>query len=225
MRRSFFLIALLLLSNYSHAWDVNSGNRILKFEAGYTTFRPYALNSFFSATQSSTPFSSFQTFGITSVETMLVDRGGAFDGAYSLHFFRPQENVIQPDTLKYRAGGWELMTSIYGFDLLKNVTLVDLIVAPGVFWGNIRLRKYNSTGNFKTNEIFKNPFVAPMIRADLRFMLGPVAIGGRFSYRYDITKTKWKKGSSEVLPGYRCEELQYMVYIGWRFGKGAVVVN
>lgn len=217
MRKSLALAVILLsfLSN-ANAWDVASGNSIWKLEAGYTTFRPYALNSYLHLSANATPFTSLQTFGITRTDVVLIDRGGSFDGAFSLHFFRPQENIIQPDTLKYRVGGWELMTSIYGFDILKNVYDVDLVIAPGVYWGNMRLRKYNATGNFKANELFKNPFVAPMLRADLRFMLRGFTIGGRVSYRYDVTKPKWKKGSSEVLPGYRCEELQYMVYIGWR---------
>lgn len=221
MKNTIFVISVILLFGLRlYAWDVASGNNLWKFEAGYTTFRPYALNNYLNLSPNAIPFTQFETYGITFAQTELISRGGEFDGAFSLHFFRPQENSIRPDTLKYRVGGWELMTSIYGFDLLKNVRKVDFVLAPGVFWGNIHLRKYNSTGNFKANEMFKNPFVAPMIRADLRFMFGPVAIGGRFSWRYDITKPEWKKGSSEVLPGYRCEELQYMVYIGWRLNNG-----
>lgn len=216
--KNTFLALLFPFAGILNAFALGlpSGNNIWQFEAGYTNFRPYPLNNYLSLSPNATPFTSLHTFGITCVGTTNVNRGGTFDAAYSLHFFRPQENVVQPDTLKYRVGGWELMTSIYGFDLLKNVQAVDLVIAPGIFWGNMRLRKYNSTGNFKSNEIFKNPFVAPMIRADLRFLLGPIAIGGRFSYRYDITKSKWKKGSSEELPGYKCREMQYLIYIGWR---------
>lgn len=213
-----FLFVVAVVSS-SNAWDGSSGNMLWKFEAGYTNFRPYALNDYFPHSSTSTAFTSFRTFGLTLSEPLNLARGGNIDGAFGLHIFLPQENIIQPDTLKYRAGGWEFMTSTYGLDALPEVKSVDFVIAPGIYWGTMRLRKYNSTGNFKSNEIFKNPFVAPMIRADLRFMLGPVAIGGRFSYRYDITKSKWKKGSSEVLPGYKCREIQYMVYIGIRLNN------
>jgi hypothetical protein len=135
------------------------------------------------------------------------------DGAFALRFFRPV--TVSADSLRYKIGGWELMTSIYGFELLPDVGAVDLVIAPGVFWGSIKMRKYFAGGNDKQFEMFKNPFIAPMIRADLRFQLGPVSVGGRWSFRYDISKASWKKGSSEVLPGYKAREMQYMLYIGW----------
>lgn len=216
LRHLLFAVSLCTTAAL-HAQDLGSGNSISSLEAGYTTFRPYALNSYLPQTVTATPFTSLLTFGYSGAGSSSTKRGGTYDAAVALHFFMPQENVIIPDTLKYRVGGWELMTSVFGFDVLKNVRSVDFTVAPGVYWGTMRLRKYNSAGNFKANELFKNPFVAPMIRADLRINLGPVTLGGRWSYRYDITKARWRKGDSETFPGYRSRELQYMVYIGWRF--------
>lgn len=211
---SAFAVLLCIVCN-AQGINTSSGNSVWKLEAGYTTFRPYQLNNFLTAAGSSAPFTSLETYGIAWGGGLVVGNrsdDGTFDGAYALHFFRPQVCVVKPDSLKYQIGGWELMTSIYGFDVLSGIQNVDLVVAPGVFWGSMRLRKEDSAGD----KLFKNPFVAPMLRADLRFMIGPVAIGGRFSYRYDITNGKWKKATDENLPAYKSRELQYMVYIGWR---------
>lgn len=218
--KHFLLVVLLAVSGITFAQQMGlpSGHYVRSLEAGYTTFRPYALNDFLFGYGPQKSFSSLTTFGYCG-SGVILSRGGMIDGALALNFYYPQEVIIKPDTLKYRVGGWELMTSLYAIDLLTRVEPIDLIVAPGIYWGSIRLRKYNSAGNFKANELFKNPFVAPMMRADLRVLLWKICIGARLSYRFDITSSKWRKGSSVTLPGYKFREGQYVVYIGWQFGN------
>ncbi len=199
----------------SKRWSFASDNDIWTIEAGYTNFLPYQLNDYFVARGASNTFTPFRTYGIGHTGSLAIARGGMVDGGFAFHYFERQ--TINVDSSKLKVGGWELMTSIYGFDLLRKIRAVDFVIAPGVFWGSIKMRKYFAGGNVKQFEMFKNPFIAPMLRAELRFQLGPVSVGGRWSYRYDISKSQWKKGSSETLPGYQAREMQYIVYLGYVF--------
>lgn len=217
--KHFFLALtfLICVSSRAQDWGQVSGNHIFSFEAGYTNFRPFQLNDKLYALglESRNTLSTFETFGIGNSSTLLISRGGSVDGEFALHYFNPI--VVSTDSLRYKFGGWELMTSIYGFEVFPKVRAVDFVIAPGVFWGSIKMRKYFASGNPNQFEMFKNPFIAPMLRADLRFQLGPICAGGRWSYRYDISKARWKKGTSETLPGYKAREMQYIVYLGWVF--------
>lgn len=214
---SILLIGMLMiLPNHILAIDGASGNMIWKFEGGYTTFRPYAVNENLFGYSPANSFGSLFTVGITFVGQVNVNRSSTFDEAIGLHFFVPQYIAVKPDTLAYQIGGWELMTSMYGIDLVNSVRAnTDLVIAPGICWGAMRLKKYNSTGNFNQFELFRNGFVAPMIRVDLRFQFWKISLGARLSYRYDITSDKWRKGASMTIPGYKYQELQYLFYIGY----------
>jgi hypothetical protein len=208
-------------ATYDDDWrNTSSGNNIWKFEAGYTLFRPYRLNDYLAAQGSPTGFTSLQTLGTTFSGSLSVvgDLGvdGTYDGAYSLHFFLPQTAVVKQDSLQYQIGGWEFMTSLYGIDVFRRLSYFDFVLAPGFYLGTMRLHRITGHGD----ELFKNPFIAVMLRADMRFVFGPFAIGGRWSYRHDTSKSKWRKDSDGSLPGYRCRELQYMVYVGWTIHWG-----
>lgn len=218
MKQLFFALTLLICTRTSAQYgDEPSWNSILSFEAGYTNFRPYKLNDHLRAAGSTTTLTAFQTFGIGTLGTVNVAREGTYDAAYAFHYFYPV--TVTADSLRYKFSGWELLTSTYGYDVFHSTSIIDLAFAPGMYWGNIKMRKYFNGGNPKQFELFKNPFIAPMIRAELRFRLGPVAVGGRWSYRYDISKSRWKKGTSEGLPGYRAREMQYIVYLGYVFNR------
>ena len=190
-----------------------SGHLIYCADGGITNFRPDALNNFLFSTGEK--YENMITYGGSVVETIGANAHSTFDATTGFHLYRPQKLLSSYDSSYYMMRGWELMTSIYGYDVLKNANAVDLVIAPGVYWGSLKLRKYFNSGNPKQYELFKNPFVAPMIRADLRFVLGPVCIGGRVSWRYDITNGRWRKGSSVSLPGYKARETQYVVFLGW----------
>ena len=212
---SVFLMLYLFSSNSVSAQiNGSSGHTIFAVEVGYTNFRPYSVNSYLFP--NTTGFTNLITYGGGWFATVGGRSHDMTDGAIMVHFFQPQK-LLAFDSTSYQIRGWELMTSLFGYDVLRSVDAVDLTIGPGVYWGSLKMRRYFNNSNTKQFELFKNPFVAPMIRGDLRFVFGPVAFGGRASWRYDITKARWKKGSSVTLPGYKFEELQYMVYIGIRF--------
>lgn len=213
----FVILMLCFFSTTSVSAQIkgSSGHTIFAVEVGYTDFRPTSLNNFLFATEAG--FTKLITYGGAITSTTNTHRAHTYDATIAFHFFQPQRLTSTYDTLSYQASGWELMTSLFAYDVLHKVDVVDLTLAPGVFWGGLKVKKYFNGGNPNQFELFKNPFIAPMLRADLRFVLGPVAFGGRASWRYDISKGRWKKGSSVQLPDYKFQELQYMIYLGWRF--------
>jgi hypothetical protein len=214
MRAFYIAVAFLYVSSlHAQGWGKASSNIVWTAEAGYTNFRPFQLNDYLIAGGADYSVGFLRTYGIGTTNTFAIARSGWVEGTHALHFYEPI--IISGDSLNYRVGGWELMTSLYGFEVLPDARWVDFIVGPGVYWGSIKMRKYFAGGNAKQFEMFKNPFIAPMVRAELRFNLGPVSVGGRWSYRYDISKSHWKKGSSETLPGYKAREMQYIVYLGY----------
>lgn len=212
MKNTLALLMLALCINAAAQIQGASGHSIFAVEVGYTNFRPYAVNDHLFPGNSG--FENLITYGGSFFGISGGRYAHTWDAAIGFHLFQPQERMGTLDSLSYQVRGWELMTSIFGYDVLNRVNAVDLTFAPGMYWGNLKLRKYFDGGNPGQFELFKNPYIAPMVRADLRFVLGPVAVGGRASFRYDITSARWKKGNSVQLPGYRFRELQYMVYIG-----------
>jgi hypothetical protein len=213
------LVCTALLCNVVLSAQINgsSGHTIFAVEVGLTEFHPRDVNNFLFPNEKG--FVSFITYGGGWTATTGTHRAHNYDATIAFHFFQPQKLKATYDSLSYEVRGWELMTSLFAYDVLHNVDVVDLTLAPGVYWGGLRIRKYFNGGNPNQFELFKNPFIAPMLRADLRFVLGPVAVGGRASWRYDISKGHWKKGSSVTLPEYKFRELQYVVYLGWRFAE------
>ncbi len=168
-------------------------------------------------------FTELQTIGFSSNQSdenkADKDHFGT-DFTYSVHWFLPQENygmTASGERMKYRMKGWELMTSTIGGRYAPNEHL-DFIIGIGVFWGNLKLTSVNVTEG-AGKMLYKNPFVAPMFRSEIRFNYSFLSLGGRFSYRYDITDDNWKRKDAglDPLPGYKFQEIQYMAYIGFRF--------
>lgn len=137
---------------------------------------------------------------------------GKWDGSFSLERMISEEVTIgHNDSLSYKMRGWHMLTSSYGKDLIPG-DMVALVIAPGIDWGNMKL--FRTTGGEKTK--YKNPFVAPLVRADLRFVFGKFSLGGRASYRYDITYDRWKRKDDlmPVLPGTHFHGLSLQAFIG-----------
>lgn len=214
--KHFLIIAVQLFCFVASAQiQGSSGKGLITIEAGYTNFQASAFNNYFSAQSYNGRFERLTNYGIGITLPGSTHRGHTYDCQFGFHLFQQNTVGASPDSLSYTARGWELMTSIFGYDLLHNRSAVDLVVAPGMFWGRLKMEvKENTVG---TEKNYWNGFVAPMARIDLRFNIRSISVGGRLSYRYDITKDKWKRNYPESgsLPGYRFREMQYLFYIGW----------
>ena len=218
MIRIWVVFVTLFAFTKTFAQGINGGseNSIVTFEAGITNFRPFQLNDL--AHIPGTGFTELRTYGLGLIATAHTNRSGVYDGALALHIFEPNRLDSFTSGSSLKVSGWELMTSMYGFDILRGSRVIDITIAPGVFWGALRLKEEKYQGN-EQRMLYKNPFVAPALRGEVRLNLGPITVGGRISYRFDITSSKWKRRDDHLnpLPGYRFREWQYVVYLGWRF--------
>ncbi len=160
-------------------------------------------------------YDGLRGYGLTLAQPLTVVRGGGFDAAYSFSLMQNRTVTIGPkDSLSYQMRGWHLMTSIYGKDVIPGET-VALVLAPGIDWGSLRMvRTLNGLGG-----LYRNFFIAPMARAELRFVFGPVALGARGIYQYDVTKDDWKlkKGPTFALPGTKNTGTSIEFFVGWGY--------
>jgi len=193
----------------------SSGKGLIALEAGYTNFQTSGFNNFFSAQGYDGRFERLITYGIGATLPGGTAKGHSYDCQFGLHFYQQNKVGSPMDSTSYAVNGWELMTSIFGYDVLHNIKAVDLVLGPGIYWGGLKMEVKENAGG--AQRICRNGFLAPMARADLRFNIWKISVGGRFSYRYDITNGKWKDQQTESnpLPGYRFREMQYLIYIGW----------
>lgn len=135
-----------------------------------------------------------------------------FDGISSVSFIIPQKVYSGPnDSVAMRMGGWHATFSALGVDLVKG-DMVSLVIAPAWSYGNLKMRRIIE--GKKT--WYTNPFVAPGARAEFRLIFGKFTIGGRATYRYDITHALWKRKDNlmPVMPEYKNTGLAYFGYIG-----------
>lgn len=211
--KQFFTVLLVVTCLLAQSQNKGtSGNHYYAVDAGITNFHPWNLNNFGNGV--STRFSELYTIGISLNHSV----GGRYDdyadGSIAFHVYYRNKVEWFTDSSSLMVRGWELMTSLYGYDLINNKH-VDLVIAPGIYWGNLKLLS-ESRGGTPFVHRYKNPFVAPMARLDIRLTFLRIAVGGRISYRYDITKDTWRsKDGGPALPGYRFREEQYVVYVGW----------
>lgn len=218
--KHFCTSLLVLVSSIVHAqWTGASGNYYCAAESGITNFHAWDLNA--NGNGNSYRFTQLYTFGL-STNAPVGGRNGDFaDGSLAFHFFLPNDIEWYTDTSSLKESGWELMTSLFGFDLIPN-RRVDFVVGPGVYWGRLKLRNISRYNGPPFDYSYKNPFIAPMIRADLRLAFEHIVFGCRASCRYDLTGADWKRETpvAPALPGYRFREMQYMVYLGWKLRTG-----
>lgn len=138
-----------------------------------------------------------------------------FDAIGSGALIIPQKVYAGPnDSVELRLGGWHATVSIFGYDFFKS-EVVSLAIGPSWTYGNLKMRRI--VAGQKT--WYTNPFVAPGGRAEFRLIFGKFIIGGRATYRYDITHALWKRKDNlmPVLPEYKNSGLAYFGYIGWIF--------
>ncbi|HTL82621.1 MAG TPA: hypothetical protein VL651_13000 [Bacteroidia bacterium] len=221
MKKALLVITSILICKLSfsteffkphrgRAKDANS-SRALSF--GISNFDPAPLNGYLSQFTQRQPFvDQFYAIGYEDFAESYP-----IDAAISLSWLLPQESFagVTTDSLSFKVGGWQLMTSILGFDLIKS-DVVNFTIGPEFNWGCYKLKK-NAAG--EAQKKYTNPFVAPGGRVDLQFQFGKFLIGGRAMYCYDITDPKWKRKASglEVLPGTLNRGLNYTGYIGLAF--------
>ena len=132
-----------------------------------------------------------------------------------MHIILPQRVYAGAgDSLDLRMYGWHYTMSWFGFDLIKGET-VTLAIGPSWSYGNVKMRRVVNGEKSK----YKNPFVAPGARAEFRLTFGNFMIGGRATYRYDLTHGLWKRRSDfmPVMPEYKNTGLAYFGYIGLIF--------
>lgn len=157
-------------------------------------------------------YDGLRSYGLTFVEPMNVSRSGEFDASYSFGLMMKRKVSIANDSLTFEMRGWHLMTSFYGKDIIPG-DVVALVLAPGVDWGVMKmLRTVGGNGS-----LFKNGYIAPLARAEFRLVFGPIAVGARGVYRYDITKDGWKlkSGKPYDLPGTKNTGASIEFFVGW----------
>lgn len=173
------------------------------------------LNNYLDAT-SSVRNRAFQPYYMgVGWEKITTANGHIFDAIGSGALIIPQKIHVGPnDSAEFRLGGWHATFSILGYDLIKGET-VSLVIGPSWTYGNLKMRRI--VAGQKT--WYTNPFVAPGGRAEFRLIFGKFMIGGRATYRYDITHALWKRKDNlmPVLPEYKNSGLAYFGYIGWIF--------
>jgi len=222
-----FITALLLFTSSVLAAQPDStrqpfyGDHVytrFTFDVGITRIHPVATNA---ALFGSGGFEELMAMGVGdnfSIEPLNEKGLFGYDWTVSMHWYladKRRVTDVHGNPYEYKLDGWELMTSSFGIDMFANRNF-DLVVGGGCYWGNLKL--YQKSFTDSTQKLYKNPFVAPMARAEVRLNFGFITIGGRFSYRYDITNDIWQRKSEglDPIPGYRFRDIQYMLYIGIR---------
>lgn len=197
----------------------------LTFEYGFSYLRPWKLNSQLFGKNGG--FNQLTAVGLSEGD----DADASYDGGNSIlnydlvwgfHKFLATEKVTSTNEVAthYKLQGWELMTSSYGLDVLP-WQVVDLAGGVGAYWGNLKMFTWKD-GDTTGVRKYKNPFVAPMARLELRFNFWWITIGARYSFRYDITNDIWKRKSPNLqsLPGYNYRESEYIFFIGLHVASG-----
>lgn len=190
--------------------SVSDNYLMLHFEAGYSNFHAWKLSNMF-IDGGGQRFPAFTTIGIGGLLSADYEKF-RFEINYAFHYFLPFNNeaMIEGRQVNSRLQGWEFMWCKDGIDIFP-AKLFDLSGAIGFAAGNLRL-DWN-------NQLYKNPFVAPLAKIDTRINFWKLSIGARASFRFDFTYGNWKRKSSGMpeLPDYKFREFQGTVYIGWIF--------
>jgi hypothetical protein len=158
-------------------------------------------------------YEGLRGYGMTFAQTMSLNRIFRFDAAGAFDLLLPADvSIGKNDSVHFQMRGWRLMTSIYGKDVIPG-SVVALVLAPGVDWGVLKMKR-TVIGN---GSLYKNGYIAPFARAELRFVFGPIALGARGIYRYDVTKDLWKlkSGPEFALPGTKNTGTSIEFFVGW----------
>jgi hypothetical protein len=158
-------------------------------------------------------YDGLRGYGITFAEPLALARNGNFDASYSFEVMMKRRVTIGAgDSLTFDMKGWDLMSSLFGKDVIPG-DVVALVLAPGIDWGTMKMIR-TVKGN---GALYKNGYIAPFARAEFRLVFGPVVVGARGIYRYDITKDSWKlkSGPAFPLPGTKNTGMSIEFFVGW----------
>jgi hypothetical protein len=158
-------------------------------------------------------YEGLRGYGVTFSETMAINRRLVFDASGAFDLLLPTKvSIGTNDSLNFEMKGWRLMSSIYGKDVIPG-DIVALVLAPGIDWGVLKMKRVVA-GN---GGLYTNGYIAPFGRAELRFVFGPVCLGARGIYRYDVTKDLWKQKSGPAfeLPGTKNTGTSIEFFVGW----------
>lgn len=180
---------------------------------GYYEFGSAKLNNYLDTVSSvnGTFDANYMAIGIDDIS----NNGKHLDMIGSLQWLLPQKVSAGPaDSLKLKLAGWHYTMSILGYDFIPG-EMVTLALGTQISYGNLKMRR--EVAGRKTR--YTNPFVAPGGRVEFRLTLGNFMIGGRATYRYDITHGLWKRKDNlmPVMPEYKNNGLAYFGYIGFIF--------
>lgn len=193
-------------------YNTDRDGRALSF--GYFEFKSDNLNRYVD-TLGSTHNGNFANNYMGISLDNISNNGKHLDMISGIAWILPQTvGIGTGDSVQLRLGGWHWTTSFLGYDFIDGET-VTLALAPAFAWGNLKMRRMDNGQKTK----YTNPFVAPGGRAEFRLTFGNFMIGGRATYRYDITYALWKRKANmmPVLPEYKNHGLAYFGYIGLIF--------
>ncbi|MBI3511088.1 MAG: hypothetical protein HY064_10530 [Bacteroidetes bacterium] len=160
-------------------------------------------------------YSGLRGYGLTYAGPCDLTRGGEFDGSFAFDLMMPSKvsiGKVQKDSLTFDLKGWNFMSSFFGKDIIPG-SIVALVLAPGIDWGTLKMiSAVNGNGTLQ-----RNFFIAPLGRAEMRFVFGPICLGARGCYRYDVTKDSWnlKSGPAFALPGVKNTGTSIEFFVGW----------
>lgn len=195
-----------------HYFMPDQNGRALSF--GYFEFDSQALNNYIDTTTSGKKNGFANNYMGVAIDN-ISNNGKHHDLISSFSFIIPQKVYAGPnDSLELRLSGWHWTTSFLGYDFIKDETFT-LALAPAMSWGNLKMRR--TVAEQKTK--YTNPFVGVGGRAEFRLTFGSFMIGGRATYRYDLTHGLWKRKDNlmPVMPEYKNHGLAYFGYVGWIF--------
>lgn len=192
MQRLLFLVLLFFVAGRVSAQRFVEGyvseNSSSNLAAGilYPDFK--SLNSRLEQDFGKPFFGDLISFGFLGRGNLKVNARGNFDGHAALYFVLPQKVQVH-DSLKFQLSGWQLGYGIYGKDLLWFTKYVDLVISPGLVFGQFHIKRTDDD----RRSLYANPYVAVKGSGELRFVFGKFSFGGRGEYLYDITDPKWKR--------------------------------
>lgn len=197
----------------SKYFNKDSQGRALSFQ--YIEFgAASSLNNYFDTT-SNMVSGAFEPYNMAIGLDNITNNGKHHDIISSLGFLIPQKiSAGTGDSLQMRISGWHYTMSALGYDIIGGET-VTLAIGPSWTWGNFKGRR--TVQGQKTK--YTNPFIGPGARAEFRITLGSFMIGGRATYRYDLTHGLWKRKDNlmPVMPEYKNHGLAYFGYLGLIF--------
>lgn len=192
-------------------YDNEREGKALSF--GYYEFGSDKLNNYLdtSASVNGNFANNYMGIGIDNIS----NNGKHQDIIGGVQFLLPQKISAGPaDSLRLKLYGWHYTMSALAWDFIPG-EMVTFAIGTQISWGNLKMKREVAG----TKSKYTNPFIAPGGRAEFRLTFGNFMIGGRATYRYDITHALWKRKDDmmPVMPEYKNTGLAYFGYIGLIF--------